>query len=145
MNRLLFSILRVFPCIKCKIIKKKWRKKNLSEKNFSHKWRKNFLTSKIFFLLMKFFSPMNKLSFLYNFGFYTRKIPKNWKKQSVHLFFSFFLNAQIFFLPFEQIFPRFIRKKKNWLWNPLEFLVACGHSKFQNWVPSPIFSSLWTC
>ena len=127
MNRLLFSILRVFPCIKSKIIKKKWRKKVSVRNIFLTRISINF---HFFFIILHFIHG---------------KPLKIEKKQSVHLFFSFFLNAQIFFLPFEQIFPRFIRKKKNWLWNPLEFLVACGHSKFQNWVPSPIFSSLWTC
>ena len=93
---------------------------------------------------MKFFSPMNKLSFLYNFGFYTRKIPKNWKKQSVHLFFSFFLNAQIFFLLFVKFFSQVHSVEKKALepfWN---FSWPYGHSKLQNWVPSPIFSTSWT-
>ena len=93
---------------------------------------------------MKKIFPMDKLAFLYNFGFYTRKIPKNWKKQSVHLFFSFFLNAQIFFLLFVKYFSQVHSVEKKALepfWN---FSWPYGHSKLQNWVPSPIFSTSWT-
>ena len=115
--------------------------------------KKNLLVRKFFPMLIsmrKFFSqvkkifPMNNLTFLYNFGFYIGKIPQNWKKQSVHLFFSFFLNAQIFFLLFVKIFSQVHSVEKKALepfWN---FSWPYGHSKLQNWVPSPIFSTSWT-
>jgi hypothetical protein len=102
-------------------VKKNFSHWNPSEKNFSSLVRKNFLTE-------IFFSSF----FLYYFAFYTRKTPQNWKKQSVHLFSSFFLNAQIFFLLFVKIFSQVQSVEKKAL------------EPFWNWVPSPIFSTSWT-